>query len=66
MTNRLIASLERALSALAQEVDKGASVLVQYAAGDWAELKAALTEAKESAVAPVDPTSTPPPEPPLV
>ena len=48
MTDRLVVAVERALGALAQEVEKGASVLVQYAAGDWHELKAALEHAKAS------------------
>jgi hypothetical protein len=52
MTARLIAAVETALSRLAQEVHHDASVLVQYAAGDWAELKAALGEAKGEAPTP--------------
>ena len=48
MTDRLVVAVERALGALVQEVEKGASVLVQYAAGDWHELKVALEHAKAS------------------
>ncbi len=62
MTARLIEAVEKALSRLAQEVHKDASVVVQYAAGDWHELKAALGEAKgETKVADPEPASDIPP-----
>ena len=48
MIDRLVVAVERALGNLVQEVEKGASVLVQYAAGDWHELKAALEHAKST------------------
>lgn len=72
MSDRLIQAVETALSRLAQEVHKDASVVVQYAAGDWHELKAALGEAKgetppaepvavEGSAAPAASESPPPP-----
>lgn len=56
MSLNLIAAVESVLSNLTQEVHKEASVLVQFAAGDWHKLKAALAEAKaalEGTAAPV-------------
>ena len=40
----LINEVERILSNLAQEGEKEASVLVQFAAGDWAALKQAFAD----------------------
>jgi len=56
-TDRLIAACRAAVDAVAQEcpVDapRGASVVVQFAAGHWAELKDALVEAEAAGVQPV-------------
>jgi hypothetical protein len=48
MSVKLIETLEAAMSGLAQEFDRDASVMVQFAAGDWAKIKAALKEAKDA------------------
>jgi len=46
MSNELIEVVDRIVSAVAQEFDKDASVLVQFAAGEWHALKSALEGAK--------------------
>ena len=46
MTRRLVETLERALAEAPQNFPREASVLVQFKAGDLAELKDALAEAK--------------------
>lgn len=58
MSIELISAVERALSTLAQEVHHDASVVVQFAAGEWHALKEALAKAKAD-VAPG--SSVPPP-----
>ena len=45
---RLVEAVETALGQLAQEVHKDASVVVQFAAGDWAKLKEAVKAARAS------------------
>lgn len=45
MTPRLMDAVEQILSNVATEVQKDASVAVQFAAGHWSELKAAYEEA---------------------
>lgn len=46
MSAYLIAAVERVLGSVSQEFDKDASVMVQFAAGDWHALKQALHFAK--------------------
>ena len=46
MTRRLVETLERALADTVQNFPRDASVLVQFKAGDLAELKEALAEAR--------------------
>lgn len=46
MTKRLVETLERALADAPQNFPRDASVLVQFKAGDLADLKDALAEAK--------------------
>jgi hypothetical protein len=42
MSLHLVETLEAALAGLAQEVHKDASVMVQFAAGDWYKIREAL------------------------
>ena len=76
MSLHLIETLESACKNIAQEFDKDASVLVQFAAGDWAKIKDALkaarakwdedTAAQAAATAPAEPPApdpVPAPEP---
>jgi len=56
MSRHLIETLESALAGLAQEVHKDASVLVQFAAGDWHKIKEALRLARAA----LDQPATPP------
>lgn len=53
---KLIETLEAALSNLVQEIPAEASVLVQFAAGDWARIKESIAAAR----AEWDATATPP------
>lgn len=46
MSLHLIETMEAALEGLAQEVTKDASVMVQFAAGDWAKIRAAVSSAR--------------------
>ncbi len=46
MSRRLVESLERALAGAAQNAPRDASVMVQFAAGDYAEIREALAEAR--------------------
>jgi hypothetical protein len=46
MTPRLVIALETALAGMVQRVDREASVLVQFAAGHFHELREALAEAR--------------------
>jgi hypothetical protein len=62
MTPRLLAALETALEGVVQQVEKDASVLVQFAAGHFHELVDAFREAKQVSV----PPPPPPPNPPAV
>ena len=56
----LIKEVERILGALAQEVHQDASVLVQFAAGDWFALKQAfLVETGQAEPAPAPAEDTP-------
>jgi hypothetical protein len=48
MSAKLVETLEAAMAGLAQEFDRDASVMVQFAAGDWVKIKAALKEAKDA------------------
>ena len=60
----LIKEVERILGALAQEVHQEASVLVQFAAGDWFALKQAfLVETGQAEPAPAPAEETPAVEP---
>lgn len=64
MSLNLVQAVEEVLAHLDQEVHREASVLVQFAAGDWHKLKAALAEAKnalEGTAAPVGESEMPPP-----
>lgn len=53
MSRQLIETLESALANLAQEASKDASVMVQFAAGDWAKIKASLAAARVALDAPL-------------
>lgn len=48
MSIELIQAVKSVLSNLAQEVEREASVVVQFAAGDWHKLKDALSSAEQS------------------
>lgn len=47
MTKRLVEALERALAGAVQNAPRDASVMVQFAAGDYAEIREALAEARD-------------------
>ena len=61
MSLDLINAVESAVSTVVQEFDKDASVMVQFAAGEWAKLKEELAKAK--AVFESAPEVVPAPEP---
>jgi 1-aminocyclopropane-1-carboxylate deaminase/D-cysteine desulfhydrase-like pyridoxal-dependent ACC family enzyme len=59
MSLDLIKAVESAVSTVVQEFDKDASVMVQFAAGEWAKLKEELAKAKAA----FEPTQEVPQEP---
>jgi len=64
MSKALIDAVESAVSSVVQEFERDASVMVQFAAGEWAKIKEELAKAK--AVLTLDPPAVVEPVPPVV
>jgi len=63
MSSDLLAAVKSAVSSVVQEFDKDASVMVQFAAGEWAKIKEELAKAEAEYVEPAVSEPVPPVEP---
>ena len=63
MSAALIEAVQSAVNSVVQEFDKDASVMVQFAAGEWAKIKEELAKWEAEAKAEFEPVVAPPVDP---